>query len=215
MTTGWERIYEQQGDLGFGVLPKIRKVSQVFKEKGYRNILDLGCGTGRHSLFLAQQGFDVEATDLSPTGIKIARDKAESLGLHNIRFRQHEMKKIPFMDASFDAVVCTWTIYHGTISNIGQTLSEIYRVLKQKGCLIADFLSTRDSTYGLGNEIEKNTFVGQKPGEEDVPHHYSTTDELTYIFKMFHDVKIRQQSRRYIAEGKEYIRNYFDIEAVK
>jgi len=215
MAHGWERIYEQQGDLGFGVLPKIIRASKVFRDRGYSSILDLGCGTGRHSIFLAQCGFSVRGTDLSPTGIRIAQDKAESLNLGNVTFELHDMKAIPMPDQSCDAVICTWTIYHGTLAGIQQTLNEIHRVLRTGGSLVTDFLSTRDSTYRVGREIEHDTFVGQKPGEEDVPHHYSTRAELKQLLRPFSLVRIRLQSRTYAADGKEYARVYLDAEAVK
>ena len=115
---GWERIYRQRGDLRFRVLPKIKRASNIFKKGNYEKILDLGCGTGKHSIFLAKQGFSVYATDISTTGINIAKKKAKSLGLNNIHFKQHDMRRIPFADSFFDAVVCTWTIYHGTLNEI-------------------------------------------------------------------------------------------------
>ena len=67
----WEKIYKEKGDLRFAVLPKIRRAAGVFKKKGYKKILDLGCGTGKHSIFLAKRGFSVYATDISPSGIEI------------------------------------------------------------------------------------------------------------------------------------------------
>jgi methylase of polypeptide subunit release factors len=96
MPRDWEKIYRDKGDLGYEVLPRIKKASTLFKTKGYKKILDLGCGTGRHSLFLAEQGFEVYATDMSPTAVKIATEKASALNLHNIRFQQHDMRDIPF-----------------------------------------------------------------------------------------------------------------------
>ncbi len=218
--SGWERIYKEDGDLGFGVLPKIVRASRKFKEKNYRDILDLGCGTGRHAIFLAELGFRVCATDLSPSGIRIAQRKAEALGLTHIDFLQHDMKTIPFAAETFDAVICIWTIYHGTIGQINDTIGEILRVLRPDGLLITDFLSTEDSTFGLGKEVETNTFVGQKPAEEDVPHHYTTRAELTHILSGFRQASIRLHSRAYEAEGTgykstRYIRKYFDVQAAK
>jgi len=51
-TTGWEKVYQNKGDLQgyFSVLPKIKKAAGVFRKKGYRKILDLACGTGRHTI---------------------------------------------------------------------------------------------------------------------------------------------------------------------
>jgi SAM-dependent methyltransferase len=47
--------------------------------------LDLGCGPGRNSLFLASLGFEVDAVDLSPAAIGWARDRAGEVGAE-VRF---------------------------------------------------------------------------------------------------------------------------------
>ena len=207
----WERIYRELGDLRIEVLPKIKRASRIFKERHYRRILDLGCGTGKHSIFLAQKGFSVYATDISSTGIKIARRKIESLNLNNIRFKQHDMRSIPFSDNFFDAVICTWTIYHGTLGEISKTVDEVWRVLKPNGMVVTDFLSVSDSTYGIGEEIEKNTFLGAKEPEEGVPHHYTTREELLRLFSQFRELKIRSSS----TWGQERLRKYLNVQAVK
>ena len=214
--TGWERIYQEQGDLQFDVLPKIKTASRLFKERGYEKILDLGCGTGKHSIFLAQEGFEVYATDMSLTGIDIAKKKAESLGLRNIHFKQHDMISIPFKDNFFDAVICIWTIYHGTLDRIQETINEIHRVLKPGGMVLTDFLSVDDDTCGLGREIEKNTFLGEKKTEEDVPHHYSTKEELEQLFSRFGQLQIKESSDSYTDEtGRQYTRRYYDVDATR
>ena len=213
---GWERIYRQMGDLQFRVLPKIERASSIFKKENYDKILDLGCGTGKHSIFLAKKGFSVYATDMSQTGINIAKKKARALGLNNIYFKQHDMRSIPFADSFFDAVVCTWTIYHGTLNEIRKTVGEIYRVLKSNGIVFTDFISVADATYGVGREIERNTFFGAKDQEEDIPHHYVTRDELSQIFSEFRQLKIRLSTRSYINErGAKYARKYYNVEATK
>ena len=216
---GWERIYRERGDLQFGVLSKIKRAAGAFREKNYEKVLDLGCGTGRHALFLASQGFQVYATDLSETGIKIARRKAKSLGL-SIHFKQHDMREIPFADNFFDAVICIWTIYHGTLADIQKTVSEVYRVLKVNGTFHTDMLSVDHlkfvETYGLGDEIEKNTFVGEKEGEEDVPHHYTTREEIAQIFLEFRQLKVRLPVSYYTGDrGERHIVKRFDITAIK
>ncbi|MDP2974096.1 MAG: methyltransferase domain-containing protein [Candidatus Diapherotrites archaeon] len=43
---------------------------KLFKEEGIHSILDLGCGLGRNSVFLAKSGFSVTAADLSPTALE-------------------------------------------------------------------------------------------------------------------------------------------------
>ena len=212
----WERIYREVGDLEFEVLPKIKRATRVFKERHYQKILDMGCGTGKHCIFLAQKGFSVYATDISPSGLDIAKRKAGLLKLKNIHFRHHDMRSIPFPDNFFDAVICVWTIYHGILPEIFRTVNEIHRVLKRNGMVITDFLSIADSTYGNGKEIEKNTFVGAKAMEEDVPHHYSTREEIRQLFSEFREFKIRASSDSYIDNlGQPRFGKYFDVSAIK
>jgi len=212
----WERVYQEKGDLKFRVLTKIVRASKVFKTRGYERILDLGCGTGKHSIYLARKGFHVHATDMSLTGIRIARQKAESLGLNNISFKQHDMRSIPFPDNFFDAVVCTWAIYHGTLAQIQKTISEIYRVLRSNGTVITDFLSVATESYGLGQEIEKETFIGAKESEEDVPHHYTTRQEIIRLFSEFRQPNVRLSTKYYIGEkGEKHVSKRYNVRAIK
>ena len=70
---GWENIYKEQGEVQVKILAKVKDSVDLFKRRGFKKILDLGCGTGRHAIFLAQNGFEVYATDISNTGLAIAK----------------------------------------------------------------------------------------------------------------------------------------------
>ena len=212
----WEKIYRERGDLKFKVLPKIVRAARLFKEKGYEKVLDLGCGTGKHTIYLAMKGFEIYATDISPTGLKIVREKAKSLRLNNIHLKQHDMRSIPFPDRFFDVVVCTWAIYHGTLKEIQTTINEIYRVLKTGGTVITDFLPVESESYGLGQEIDKNTFVGAKESEEDVPHHYTTREGIKDLFSEFRQLKIRMSTKYYPGgKGKQHFSKRLNVLAIK
>jgi ubiquinone/menaquinone biosynthesis C-methylase UbiE len=223
---GWEKIYREKGDLQgyFTVLPKIKKAVGLFRQKGYRRILDLACGTGRHTLYLAQRGFELYATDMAGTALEMAREKAEKLGLYNIHFQEHDMRSIPFADNYFDAVICTLAIHHGTAEQIQKTIDEVYRVLTPGGIFITDIPSVTTGGYKNGREIEKNTLIGKK-AEEDVPHHYSTREEIKTLFSAFQQLSVRlvTATEYYRAdkvhsdskEGIKYISKRYYIEAEK
>jgi tellurite methyltransferase len=51
------------------------------KARGARTALDLGCGVGRHALFLAEHGLAVEAIDGSAAGLAVVRETAQARGL--------------------------------------------------------------------------------------------------------------------------------------
>lgn len=58
-------------------------------------ILDIGCGTGRHSIELTKRGYHVTAIDLSDSQLQRAREKAEEQKLH-ISFQKQDARKLPF-----------------------------------------------------------------------------------------------------------------------
>lgn len=187
---GWESIYRIQGEVQSEVLQVVKNAAQLFCEKGYNKIMDLGCGTGRHTIYLAEHGFTVYATDISETGLEITRAKARSLSIENITFKQHDMADIPFGDNEFDAILCIWTTGHGLFADVKRNVDEMNRVIKPGGMVFVDYVSIDDETYGLGREVEANTFIGSRPGEEDIPHHYSSKDEIYELYSGFSAVKV-------------------------
>src|SRR5438105_1095757 len=56
--------------------------------------VELGCGTGTNSVWLAQQGFDVTAIDISPTALDLARQRAADAGVA-VRFVAADVTALP------------------------------------------------------------------------------------------------------------------------
>ncbi len=67
------------------------------------NILDIGCGTGRHSIELTKRGYNVLGIDLSESALKRAKEKALEENL-SINFQQHDARALPFVN-EFDVVI--------------------------------------------------------------------------------------------------------------
>lgn len=177
----WNEIYEEQGIVQNQVLEPVKAFVDKVQQKGLIKILDLGCGTGRNAIYMANRGLQVMATDISCKGLEITEKRARQLGL-SIETAQHDIRCIPFQDGSFDAVLCSWVSGHGTLNDIKQQAAEMLRVTKQEGMIFVDYPSVEDANYGVGREIEKNTFLDNMLGEEKIPHHYSDRKELELIY---------------------------------
>ncbi len=94
-----------------------------------RNVLDLGCGTGRHSLWLAAAGANVTALDFSEGMLAEARAKPGAAAIH---FLAHDLHtRLPLADASFDLVVSGLVLEH--LRELDGFFREARRVLKPGG----------------------------------------------------------------------------------
>jgi SAM-dependent methyltransferase len=101
-------------------------------------VLDLGCGTGRHSTYLASRGFRVMGLDLAAESIRQAK-KSEG---PNLWFRRQDMR-LPFGHAAFDYVLNLFTSfgYFEEPENHLTVVHNIARSLKSDGRLILDYLN--------------------------------------------------------------------------
>ena len=92
-------------------------------------VLDLGCGTGRHTAWLAEAGARVTAVDFSPGMLDEARRKVPDA---RVRFLSHDLHDpLPWGDASFDAVVSGLVLEH--LRTLGGFFAEARRVLRPGG----------------------------------------------------------------------------------
>ena len=67
-------------------------------------VLDVGCGTGENSLFLAENGFTVTGVDITPAAIRIAEAKAGQRKV-KVDFHVSNALSLPFSKGQFDSVI--------------------------------------------------------------------------------------------------------------
>jgi tellurite methyltransferase len=175
--------------------PEVRDVVPVLQARGARTALDLGCGVGRHALFLAEAGFAVEAIDGSPVGIAEAGKTAAARGL-SLTLREAPADALPFADARFDYVLSWNVIYHGNQGDVGRRLAEIWRVLKPGGLYQGTMLPTRNSNYGLGRRIAPDTFVNDAIEERAHPHFYCDAAGVVALFAGFGLLSLTQREHK-------------------
>jgi SAM-dependent methyltransferase len=82
---------------------EVERAMRMLKPAGGERVLDLACGSGRHSLELKRQGFDAVGADISPELLEIARRDAEKEGL-DVEFVEADLRDLDF-DAEFDLVL--------------------------------------------------------------------------------------------------------------
>lgn len=90
------------------------------------DLLEIGAGTGKDSLYFKEQGFQTFSTDISPEMIKLCKEKglnAKVMNFANLNFSDHH----------FDAIWALNCLLHVTKEEIRNVLQELKRVLKPSG----------------------------------------------------------------------------------
>ncbi|MFH1364036.1 MAG: methyltransferase domain-containing protein [Candidatus Aenigmatarchaeota archaeon] len=188
----WDELYRKQGEIQKEVINLVKNSLQILKEMNVKNVLDVGFGTGRHVVFLAENGFDVHGIDVSERGKEITENKLNNKQLE-ADLKTADMHDLPYPDDSFDAIVAVHTIEHNTMEGLKKTISELKRVLKPNGILVTTLISRNDPRYGEGEELEPNTYIKiDDPAESGVEHHFSDKNEIDELFSGFRLIKIEE-----------------------
>lgn len=82
---------------------EVNRALTMLRPEGGERILDLACGTGRHSLELVRRGFSVVGSEISPELVAIAKEEAASQGLE-ATFLEGDLRELDFED-EFDIVL--------------------------------------------------------------------------------------------------------------
>jgi SAM-dependent methyltransferase len=180
----WNEIFEKRGRVFADPHEEMPRVVRTLKKSGGKTVLDLGCGTGRHIIYLAELGFAVYGLDSSPEGIEASRQWLFNKKLV-ADLRVHDMTdRLPFDDGFFDAVVSVQVIHHAELATIRHVVREVTRVLKPGGFVFVTVPKIKNQARTF-EQIEENTFVPLDGPEKGLPHHYFTAPELREIFSAF------------------------------
>jgi SAM-dependent methyltransferase len=177
----WDEIFRRDGRVFDSPAPVVLHVADVLQEHGCRRVVDLGCGSGRHTVFLAQRGFDVIGIDNSPTALSLTREWLMHKGLHARLARADMRRPLPLPNGICDGVISTQVIHHALLATVCGTAREISRILQPGGVLLVSVPSGTDPEETF-MEIEPGTFVPTSGKEAGLPHHIFSAEELGSLF---------------------------------
>ena len=98
-------------------------------------VVDLGCGTGNHSIALAQRGFVVTGVDLTPGMLDAARGKGEAAGLDVTWVEGDLSKRLPLPHAGTEAAL---SVFSAQFVDLEPFLAEVRRVVAPGGSLLIE-----------------------------------------------------------------------------
>ena len=126
-----------------------------------KNIVELGAGLGRDTIFFAINSIQVEALDYSQKAIEIINNKSKKLNLTQlIKTKNFDVrKKLPFDNGSIDGCF-SHMLYCMALSNydLENLNKEILRILKPGGINIYTVRTTEDGDYKNGTHIGEDLY---------------------------------------------------------
>ncbi|UAK19202.1 MULTISPECIES: tellurite resistance methyltransferase TehB [Kluyvera] len=112
--------------------------------------LDLGCGNGRNSLYLAANGYDVMAWDKNPMSIQNLQSIREAEGLKNLQVAVHDLNTLSF-DGEYDFILSTVVMMFLEANTIPRLIDNMQRCTKPGGYnLIVAAMDTDDFPCTVG-----------------------------------------------------------------
>lgn len=186
---GWEKLWRENAELArwwqeLPPIPQVVEMADRLQAAGRTRVLDIGCGMGRHLLYLAARGFAVTGIDNSPTSLAKCH---ELLGKADLQasVMEAEMAALPFAGESFDGVVATNVIHHVYLATLKQIIADVWRMLAPGGYFVWVTPMPDHFEYGKGEEVEPGTFVNPEHREGPAPHHYCSEEEARELLSQF------------------------------
>ena len=139
----WDQIYRKYPVDSWGwELGKPRPILVEFVEKGLikkGKTLDLCCGTGTNTVYLAEKGFEVTAIDISERATEYAKEKAEHANV-KINFMTQSFVGLSFEDKAFDFVFDMGCFHHVEIVDRPKFIKGVHRHSEKRRQLPAHLL---------------------------------------------------------------------------
>lgn len=211
---------EDLGQQGWRTTAEQAQIADLLRIGGHSNVLDVACGSGGPSLALASsKGCRLTGLDVEPGGIEHAKAKASALGLSDrVDFVECDCNaRLPFEDASFDAVLCIDAIPH--FRDRFGVVAEWSRLLRPAGRLV--FTDSAVITGAIAkHELDIRTPTGfvlfVPPGIDEIAIESAglsllvkknRTAAVAEIAARWHAARRRHAARLEAEEGREQFEN--------
>jgi len=194
--------------------PEVYPLIPRWKKLKLNKFLDLGCGVGRHAILMAENGFEVTASDLSTDGLEKLKESATEQNL-KIKIQEADMVSLPFDDNSFDCLVAYHAIYHTDDVGIKKVMSEIKRVLKDGGEALITFNSQTNTAYkdSRNEHLSTNVVIKRTGHEAGIPHYYATKNDVETLISDFETVEFGYREEYWNSPelGENYISAHYCV----
>lgn len=182
---GWDKVYRMHklGEIPWHSNQPDRNLVRLIKERKIKKglVLDMCSGDGTNSIYLASKGFNVVGIDISPTAVKIAKERCAKRNVQCDYFTG-DVLKIKF-DKEFDFIFDRGCFHHISKKNKPEYVRMINKLLKKKGKFYLLCFSDKNPPF------EKNL------SKEDIIRYFSEYFNILFIKDSVHTEPTTWQKR--------------------
>lgn len=214
----WDREYQKpklvtkgdkvQSDV-LAFLKFLKKEEQYLLEN--KNILDLGCGTGKNTNYLQSLNNNLVGIDISKVALDIARERAKKLNLSTEYILGDIAKDFDFGDSHFDIALDVTSSNSLDEAGRDKYLKEVNRVLKKGAYFFVRALS-KDANKNVKNLLkmspgkEKDTYIIKEMGLQE--RVFSRIDFVKLYSQYFEILRLKKKTNYTTFNNRIYKRDY-------
>jgi len=185
----------------FGTKPnkKVEELAGILPANG--NILDLGCGAGGNSIFLAEKGFSVTCVDKDSEVISVIKQNYPNISAIN-----KSIFDFDFPENKYDLILALNVLNFFKLRDIKTIIDNTIKSLRENGLLYMQVFSINDPSYNKFLEIaektgEENTFYSKKTQSFN---HFFTKGEISELFSQNEILELSEFSIKdnHLPQGK-------------
>jgi len=187
---------------------------KLLKQKGAKKVLDLGCGTGRHTIALAKEEFEVYGIDIAKNALSVCRKRLAEDHSRAEVILGDMYQTLPYEDKFFNGLISTNVLHHNKVVEIKKLVEEIERVLKPGALIMVEV--PRQVGEIRDKEIEPGTVVPSQGSEKGIPHHlFKNENELKEFFPNFKIIKIVKKEKRNLSKSSHHFLMFAKLKSKK
>jgi len=180
----WDNLYTTQRRPWKGA---VRNETPFPFAKGDK-VLDIGCGNGKTSISLIENGYSVVGIDISDAAVSICKELCGN-GMEAVCA---SADSLPFEDGRFDGVVMFHVLEHLTDDERNAAIKEAYRVLRTNGKIFVRVFHKDDMRSDKGERIDGSTVVRGN----GIMYRYFDENELNGMFGEFVQISAKRVDER-------------------
>lgn len=176
------RLKSRHGQVEF--ITSMKYIHEYLDDEKQSRIIDIGAGTGRYSVALAQEGYDVTAVELVKYNLGMLKLKGSAVKA----YQGNALKLSRFADNSFDVALLFGPMYHlFTYEDKLKALMEAKRVVRRGGIILAAYVMNEYSilTYGFR---ENHILECLEQGKVSEDFHTITGEKDLYSYVRLEDM---------------------------